>query len=55
MYQLTLTNNSNVGLGFAGGNQVIPPGGQWKSQPNLGDVIILVPSRGPLSFHDIAD
>jgi hypothetical protein len=54
MYQLTLTNHSNVGLGFAGGNQVIPPGGQWKSG-NLGDVIILVPPRGPLSFHDIAD
>jgi hypothetical protein len=54
MYQLALTNNSNVALGFMGGNQVIPPGGQWKSG-NLGDVGIIVPTRGPLSFHDIGD
>ncbi len=54
MYQVTLTNNSNVGLGFVGGNQVIPAGDQWKSG-NLGDVTLLVPTRGPLSFHDIGD
>jgi hypothetical protein len=54
MYQVTLTNNSNVGLGFMGGNQVIPPGDKWQSG-DLGDVTIIVPTRGPLSFHDIAD
>jgi hypothetical protein len=54
MYQVTLTNNSNVGLGFLGGNQVIPPGDGWKSG-NLGDITIIVPTRGPLSFHDIGD
>lgn len=54
MYQVTLTNNSNVGIGFAGGNEVIVPGGQWKSG-NLGDVTFDVPTRGPLSLHDIAD
>ncbi|MDQ3742667.1 MAG: hypothetical protein M3320_03030 [Actinomycetota bacterium] len=55
MYQISLTNNSNVDLGFAGGNQLIPSGGgHWKSE-NLGDVTILVPTRGPLNFHDIAD
>jgi hypothetical protein len=55
MYQLTLTNNSNVTLGFVGGNEVIPPGGgQWQSG-NLGDVTLDVPTRGPLSFHDIGD
>ena len=55
MYQVTLTNNSNVALGFVGGNQVIPPGGQWQSDDNLGDVTIIVPTRGPLSLHDIGD
>lgn len=54
MYQLSLTNNSNVGIGFVGGNQVIPPGDQWKSG-NLGDLILDVPTRGPISFHDIGD
>lgn len=54
MYQVTVTNKSNVGIGFAGGNQVIPPGDHWKSD-NLGDLTLLVPTRGPLSFHDIAD
>lgn len=54
MYQLTLTNHSNVSLGFMGGNQVIPSGGGWKSD-NLGDVGIIVPTRGTLSFHDIGD
>jgi hypothetical protein len=54
MYQVTLTNNSNVGLGFLGGNQVIPPGDGWKSG-NLGDITLIVPTRSPLSFHDIGD
>ncbi|HEX8206554.1 MAG TPA: hypothetical protein VF587_10895 [Solirubrobacteraceae bacterium] len=54
MYQISLKNNSNAGIGFAGGNQVIPPGESWKSD-NLGDVTLTVPTRGPLSFHDIAD
>jgi hypothetical protein len=54
MYQISLTNNSNVGIGFVGGNQVIPPGQGWKSG-NLGDITLSVPTRGPLSFHDIAD
>ena len=54
MYQVTLTNNSNVAVGFVGGNQIIPPGDHWKSD-NLGDITLLVPTRGPLSFHDIGD
>jgi hypothetical protein len=54
MYQLTVTNNSNVGIGFVGGNEVIPPDNQWKSG-DLGDLTLLVPTRGPLSFHDIGD
>jgi len=54
MYQLTLTNHSNVSLGFMGGNQVIPSGDGWKSG-DLGDVGIIVPTRGTLSFHDIGD
>jgi hypothetical protein len=54
MYQVTLTNDSNVGLGFVGGNQVIPPGEGWKSG-DLGDITLTVPTRGPLSFHDIGD
>jgi hypothetical protein len=53
MYQITLTNNSNTSLGFVGGNQVIPPGQGWKSASNLGDITLTVPTRGPLSFHDI--
>ncbi len=55
MYQVTVTNRSNVGVGFLGGNQVIPPGDQWKSGDDLGDVTLIVPTRGPLSLHDIAD
>ena len=54
MYQINLTNNSNTTLGFVGGNQVIPPGGQWQSG-DLGDVTLSVPTRGPLNFHDIGD
>ena len=54
MYQVTVTNNSNVGIGFVGGNQVIPDGGSWQSG-NLGDIALDVPTRGVLSFHDIGD
>jgi hypothetical protein len=56
MYQISLTNNSNVSVGFVGGNQIIPGGGgTWKSDSNLGDITLDVPTRGPLSFHDIGD
>ena len=54
MYQVTVTNNSNVGIGFLGGNQVITPGDQWKSG-DLGDVTLIVPTRSPISFHDIGN
>ena len=54
MYQINLTNNSNTGIGFVGGNQVIPPSQGWTSG-ELGDVTLDVPTRGPLSFHDIGD
>jgi hypothetical protein len=56
VYQLSVTNNSNVGVGFVGGNEIIPSGGgTWQSADNLGDVTLDVPTRGPLSFHDIGD
>jgi hypothetical protein len=56
MYQLSVTNNSNVSLGFVGGNEIIPAdGGQWQSADNLGDVTFDVPTRGTLSFHDIGE
>ena len=56
MYQVSLTNNSNVSIGFVGGNEIIPGGGgTWQSGADLGDVILDVPTRGPLSFHDIGD
>ncbi len=54
MYQLTLTNHSNVSLELVGGGHAIPSGGEWKSG-NLADVTIIVPTRGTLSFHDIGD
>ncbi len=54
MYQLSVTNHSNYGIGFVGGNEVIPPNGQWKSG-NLGDINFDIPTRGTLSFHDIGD
>jgi hypothetical protein len=54
VYQISLTNNSNVSIGFMGGNQIIPPGDKWQSG-DLGDVGLVVPSRGTLHFHDIAD
>src|SRR3954463_16315100 len=48
VYQLSVTNNSPYGIGFLGGNQVIPNGGgQWKSDNNLGNVTLTVPTRGP--------
>jgi hypothetical protein len=56
VYQISLTNNSNMSVGFVGGNQIIPGGGgTWQSESNLGDVTLVVPARGPLSFHDIGD
>jgi hypothetical protein len=56
MYQISLTNNSNVSLGFVGGNQIIPGGGgAWQSDSSLGDIALVVPTRGTLSFHDIGD
>ena len=54
MYQINLTNHSNVSLEFIGGNQIIPSGDQWKSG-DLGDITLVVPTRGPLSFHDLGD
>lgn len=54
MYQLHLTNHSNVSIGFVGGNEIIPGGGDWKSG-NLGDIAFDIPTRGVLSFHDIGD
>ncbi|HEX2087553.1 MAG TPA: hypothetical protein VHF89_17850 [Solirubrobacteraceae bacterium] len=49
-----MTNNSNASIGFVGGNEIIPSGGNWKSG-NLGDIAFDLPYRGVLSFHDIAD
>lgn len=54
MYQISLTNNSKTGIGFLGGNQVIPPGDSWKSG-NLGNVTLNIWTRGPLDFLDIGD
>ncbi|MFL5780728.1 MAG: hypothetical protein ACJ760_05400 [Thermoleophilaceae bacterium] len=55
MYQLSVTNNSPWGIGFLGGNEVIPPGGgQWKSG-DLGNLTLTVPQRGPLDFVDLGD
>jgi hypothetical protein len=54
MYQISLSNQSSKSVFFLGGNQVIPAGGDWKSD-NLGDVTLVVPTRGPLDFHDIGD
>ena len=56
MYQLSVTNNSPYGVGFLGGNQVIPEGGgQYQSGTDLGNLTLVVPTRGPLDFLDIAD
>ena len=55
MYVVSLTNNSNVSLGFVGGNQIIPGGGGTYKSGNLGDMTLTVPTRGPLSFHDIGN
>lgn len=54
MYQISLSNQSSQSVFFLGGNQVIPAGGDWQSG-NLGDVTLVVPTRGPLDFHDIGD
>jgi hypothetical protein len=55
VYQLSVTNNSPYGIGFLGGNQVIPDGGgQWQSG-DLGNVTLVVPTRGPLDFLDIGE
>lgn len=56
MYQVSVTNNSPVGIGFLGGNQVIPSGGgTWQSEGNLGNLTLVVPTRGPIDFLDIGD
>ena len=55
MYQLSVTNNSAYGIGFLGGNEVIPDGGGQYQSGNLGNLTLLVPTRGPLDFLDIGD
>jgi hypothetical protein len=55
VYQLSVTNNSNCGIGFLGGNEVIPvDGGQYQSG-ELGNLTLVVPTRGPLDFLDLGD
>ena len=55
MYQLSVTNNSPYGIGFLGGNQVIPDGGGQYKSGDLGNLTLVVPTRGPLDFLDIGD
>jgi hypothetical protein len=55
VYQLSVTNNSPYGIGFLGGNQVIPEGGGTYKSGNLGNLTLIVPTRGPLDFLDIGD
>jgi hypothetical protein len=55
VYQLSVTNNSNHGIGFLGGNQVIPDGGGQYKSGDLGNLTLIVPTRGPLDFLDIGD
>ena len=55
MYQVSVTNNSTYGIGFLGGNQVIPNGGGQYKSGNLGNMTLIVPNRGPLDFLDIGD
>src|SRR5918911_561816 len=55
VYQLSVTNNSAYGIGFLGGNEVIPDGGGQYQSGNLGNLTLLVPTRGPLDFLDIGD
>jgi hypothetical protein len=55
VYQLNVTNNSNYGIGFLGGNEVIPEGGGQYTSGDLGNLTLIVPTRGPLDFLDIGD
>jgi hypothetical protein len=55
VYQVSVTNNSSYGIGFLGGNQVIPNGGGQYKSGNLGNLTLTVPTRGPLDFLDIGD
>ena len=55
MYQVSVTNNSSYGIGFLGGNQVIPNGGGQYKSGNLGNLTLTIPTRGPLDFLDIGD
>ena len=55
MYQLSVTNNSTNSIGFLGGNQIIPGGGGQYKSGNLGNLTLIVPTRGPLDFLDIGD
>ena len=55
MYQLHVTNNSPHGIMFLGGNQVIPNGGGTYQSGDLGNLCLVVPTRGPLDFLDIGD
>jgi hypothetical protein len=55
VYQISLTNNSPYGIGFLGGNQVIPDGGGTWQSGDLGNVTLIIPTRGPLDFLDIGD
>lgn len=55
MYQVSVTNNSIFGIGFLGGNQVIPGNGGTYKSGNLGNLTLVVPTRGPLDFLDIGD
>ena len=55
MYQLSVTNNSSHSIGFLGGNEIIPEGGGQYQSGNLGNLTLIVPTRGPLDFLDIGD
>jgi hypothetical protein len=55
VYQVSITNNSAYGIGFLGGNQVIPEGGGQYKSGNLGNLSLVVPTRGPLDFLDIGN
>ena len=54
MYQLTLTNHSNVSLELVGGGHAIPSGGEWKSG-NLGGRDHHRRTRGTHRFHNMGD
>ena len=55
MYIINVTNNSPYGIGFLGGNQVIPDGGGTYTSGNLGNITLTIPQRGPLDFVDLGD